>query len=401
MALDTSIIRQATFQPVQFQMPSQANMLANAAQAVSGLQTLESNRMRMRQAQQEEAATSQMLQGIKRAYAMGETPESIQAYEEALIGSGQPQYVNAGMKLRMARMEDAKQQQMPKPPEAVRPVVVGGRLVDPVTRQVVYEPPPGEIRPEQRYVPVGPNVFDRVTQTFLPPPTRATPSAPTKTPAPLRLRPGESLVSPRGEVLYTAPAAGATTGAPAAAGSKPTAAQAAKTEAQNRARQDLSDELRTVLGYYQKLSDLGAMTSPNRKYGENLIASARASDLGQAAEQAISTKAQTQRNNIANARQRILSHVKNVTGATSKQMDSNRELQIWLDSLTSPKQSMETVRETLTQLDRVMGSVSRQVEREAQGGAGRAPAAAPAAAPAPAAGNRREIAPGVFVTERP
>jgi hypothetical protein len=42
---------------------------------------------------------------------MGETPESIQAYEEALIGSGQPQYVNAGMKLRMARMEDAKQQQ--------------------------------------------------------------------------------------------------------------------------------------------------------------------------------------------------------------------------------------------------------------------------------------------------
>ena len=111
MALDTSIIRQATFQPVQFQMPSQANMLANAAQAVSGLQTLESNRMRMRQAQQEEAATSQMMQGIKRAYAMGETPESIQAYEEALIGSGQPQYVNAGMKLRMARMEDAKQQQ--------------------------------------------------------------------------------------------------------------------------------------------------------------------------------------------------------------------------------------------------------------------------------------------------
>lgn len=111
MALDTSIIRQATFQPVQFQMPSQANMLANAAQAVSGLQTLESNRMRMRQAQQEDAATSQMMQGIKRAYAMGETPESIQAYEEALIGSGQPQYVNAGMKLRMARMEDAKQQQ--------------------------------------------------------------------------------------------------------------------------------------------------------------------------------------------------------------------------------------------------------------------------------------------------
>lgn len=378
MALDTSIIRQATFRPIQFETPSQANMLAEAAQAVSGLQTLESNRMRMRQAQQEEAATSQMMQGIKRAYAMGETPESIQAYEEALIGSGQPQYVNAGMKLRMARMEDAKQQQAQ-----------------------------AQMRPEQRYVPVGPNVFDRVTQTYITPPTRggaeAAPGG-AKVPPLLNLTPEQvQTLAERERMLAEAkrkPTAPRGVAAPAA-GPKPTATQAAKAEVQNRARQDLSDELRTVLGYYQKLSDLGAMTSPNRTYGENLIASARASDLGQAAEQAISTEAQTQRNNIANARQRILSHVKNVTGATSKQMDSNRELQIWLDSLTSPKQSMETVRETLTQLDRVMGSVSRQVEREAQGGAGRAPAAAPAAAPAPAAGNRREIAPGVFVTERP
>jgi len=36
---------------------------------------------------------------------------------------------------------------LPKPPEAVRPVVVGGRLVDPVTRQVVYEPPPEPEKP--------------------------------------------------------------------------------------------------------------------------------------------------------------------------------------------------------------------------------------------------------------
>jgi hypothetical protein len=47
------------------------------------------------------------------------------------------------MKLRMARMEDAKQQQAQ-----------------------------AQMRPEQRYVPVGPNVFDRVTQTYITPPTR-------------------------------------------------------------------------------------------------------------------------------------------------------------------------------------------------------------------------------------
>lgn len=460
MALDTSIIRQATFQPVQFQMPSQANMLANAAQAVSGLQTLESNRMRMRQAQQEEAATSQMMQGIKRAYAMGETPESIQAYEEALIGSGQPQYVNAGMKLRMARMEDAKQRQaQAQMRQEYEQWASGGGQAAPAAAPVdntlalgVETPatPPSQnmltqgpadpyaarrqqlLRASQHPNPQiaaaaklelsqmprmampgqwksaggrGELIFHETTGEHRALPVTAPPAreAATKPVAPMRVRPGETVVSSKGEVLFTAPAAPARAGgtAPAAAGTKPTATQAAKAETQAQAREDLSTELRTVLNYYQQLNDLGAMTDPTRSPLDNVIAFARSSGVGQEAERAAGTKAQTLRDNIANARQRILSHVKNVTGATSKQMDSNRELQIWLDSLTTPQQSMSTVRETLKQLDRVMGSVRGQVEREAQGGAGRAPAAAPAAAPAPAAGNRREIAPGVFVTERP
>jgi hypothetical protein len=57
-------------------------------------------------------------------------------------------------------------------PGADKPVVVGGRLVDQQTGRVVYEPPPGEIKPQERYVPVGPNVFDRVTQKYLQPPTK-------------------------------------------------------------------------------------------------------------------------------------------------------------------------------------------------------------------------------------
>jgi len=56
----------------------------------------------------------------------------------ALMGSS-----NARVKARAKAELDA----MPKPPEAVRPVVVGGRLVDPTTRQVVYEPPPEAEKP--------------------------------------------------------------------------------------------------------------------------------------------------------------------------------------------------------------------------------------------------------------
>lgn len=111
MALDTSIIRQATFQPVQFQMPSQANMLANAAQAVSGLQTLESNRMRMAQMRQEQAREQQVAAGLKQVSAMGESPEMLKAYEDVLLQSGDPKLMDAGMKMRAVRITEARNKQ--------------------------------------------------------------------------------------------------------------------------------------------------------------------------------------------------------------------------------------------------------------------------------------------------
>ena len=188
-------------------------------------------------------------------------------------------------------------------------------------------------------------------------------------------------------------------------GAEGTPAQQQRAQAQSVAQQQLSQELQTVIGYYDQLNKIGAMTSPGRSTVENVIASARASGLGQAAERAVATQAQTLRDNIANARLRIFNHVKNATGASASQMNSNVEFTTWLNALTSPGQSIETVRETLKQLDAVLGSVRSQVQREEQGGTV-APAPASrqgAAAPAPArtSGTRREIAPGVFVTERP
>lgn len=292
------------------------------------------------------------------------------------------------------------------PAAAERPIIVGGRLVSP-TGQVIYEPPPGPVKPSERYVPVGPHIFDRVEGSFLEAPTRVSapaqpPEARVKPTAPMRVRPGETLVDPNtGQPIYAAPPAPAPAGrAAATAGGTP--AQLAKAELQRAAQVKLSQDLQTQLGYYNELSKLGAMTSPGQSVIDNAIAYARASGLGQAAERAAGTRAQTLRDNIANARQRILMHVKNATGASAGQMNSNVELQTWLRSLTDPQQSIETVRETLTQMDAVIGSVRDQVARESSGGASAAPAApAPAAAPAAAAPRRREIAPGVFVTERP
>jgi hypothetical protein len=163
------------------------------------------------------------------------------------------------------------------------------------------------------------------------------------------------------------------------------------------ARQALSQEIETQLGYYEALAGIGGMTSPKRSPVANVTAYARASGYGQEAERALGTEAQTLRDNIKNTRQRLFMQIKDATGATASQMNSNVEMQAWLDAMTNPQQSIETVRETLKQMDSVIAGVQRQVDRD------RAPKGAPQKpAPAPAApAKRREIAPGVFVTERP
>jgi len=78
-------------------------------------------------------------------------------------------------------------------------------------------PDPKLIPLNKRSVPVGNMMFDYVTQQYIPRPVESGVAAPegrAKTPAPMRVRPGETVVSPTGEVIYSAPAAPPKTPAP-------------------------------------------------------------------------------------------------------------------------------------------------------------------------------------------
>lgn len=224
-------------------------------------------------------------------------------------------------------------------------------------------------RPKYMSTPYGP--FDPSTGEFkmpaslpsrAPAPGAAPMAATPKPPVGYRFTDNGNLEPIPGGPAARRAAGAAAPGAPAA--KPPTAAQAARAEGQAQARQALSQDLRTVMGYYEKLASLGAMTSPQRTVAENVLASARATGVGQEVERAAATQAQTLRDNISNSRQRLLVHIKNATGASAQQMNSNVELQTWLNALTNPRQSIETVRETLGQLDSVIASVNNQVARE-------------------------------------
>ena len=108
MPLDTSIIRQATFQPIQFKSPDRVNMLLQAAQAAQAVQGLEAGReeRQARLAGQQRATQTQA--ALQEARKLGYTDKAMLSMSDALIGSGVPDLVNKGITLRESLREAAE-----------------------------------------------------------------------------------------------------------------------------------------------------------------------------------------------------------------------------------------------------------------------------------------------------
>jgi len=99
---------------------------------------------------------------------------------------------------------------------------------------------------------------------------------------------------------------------------------------------------------------MGAMTDPSRNVVSNVGSWVRSSPVGQIAGSAGGTPEQSVRDNIKNARGVLLQAIKEATGMSAQQMNSNVELQLWLNTVTDPTQSYKTVTDTLANLDKVL-----------------------------------------------
>lgn len=391
MQLDTRLPLAAAAQaPITFQPESRMQTLSRIAPGINAMRQMQAQQQTQQQEMQRMMQRSAALDEMRRAM----QDEDLGKYAQALINSGDETLMQKGAQLQMADLQDRQFRRQfggiagaPTPDQLSQMALSGKRGLE-VTGQLAG-----------RYVPVGQNVLDKFTGQIMPAPPKEVPAN--------ALVPGAATVAvaagpqPQGRNRYIT-AGGSlydtvdkkwlvapekTGGGGGAAGAAPrpmTALQQQRLEEQNNARQTLSEELATVLGYYEDLEKQKAMVSTGRTAGENVIAAARATGVGQAAERAIGTQAQTLRDNIANSKFRLIRHIAAITGASSKTMDSNRELQNWLDAMTNVGQSIQTVRETLGRLDQVIASVRSQQERE-DAATGRQAAPAPAPVPAPAA----------------
>lgn len=123
----------------------------------------------------------------------------------------------------------------------------------------------------------------------------------------------------------------------------------------------LGDTLSTAKTLINDLAKMGGITSTSKGPLANLITSAQTGTIGQAVGRAVGTEAQAKRDELKSIRLQLLNAVKEATGMSAQQLNSNVELQTYLNSLGSEGMTKEAN-------EAILENLSRRYLRKTPGG---------------------------------
>jgi hypothetical protein len=106
-----------------------------------------------------------------------------------------------------------------------------------------------------------------------------------------------------------------------------------KADKEEQGKAGLSDTLEVAKTLVTDLEKMGGMTSTSKAPLANLITSLGTGTVGQFGGRLVGTEAQAKRDELKSIRLQLLNAVKESTGMSSQQLNSNVELKTWLDSL--------------------------------------------------------------------
>tara|TARA_R110000868_G_scaffold376148_3_gene640930 strand:+ start:251 stop:1468 length:1218 start_codon:yes stop_codon:yes gene_type:complete len=133
----------------------------------------------------------------------------------------------------------------------------------------------------------------------------------------------------------------------------------AKNLQQQKTKQEAKEQLSSAVGdlksNYDILKEGGGITSTQRGALGNLGAAASASGIGQLVGGAVGAENQSARQKIEQTRPLLLNFIKNATGMSAQQMNSNAEMQLYLKAATDPKLGYEANMNALRNLDKTFG----------------------------------------------
>lgn len=118
-------------------------------------------------------------------------------------------------------------------------------------------------------------------------------------------------------------------------------------------------ELRSI---YDDLNKRGALVSPAQAADKNVVARIRASGIGQLLEGAVGTEAQTQRDRINSIKPGLMQSIAKATGMTGKQLDSNADVKLFMQTVTDPTKSYEANIKAIEGLERFIAANAKKPE---------------------------------------
>jgi hypothetical protein len=128
-----------------------------------------------------------------------------------------------------------------------------------------------------------------------------------------------------------------------------------KAQTVNVGRETVNTLITGLKDQYNVLKDTGGITSTKESSLSNIPAYISSSSLGQGTGKLFGTANQSARNTIAQSRPLLLQAIAKATGMSSKQMDSNTELQMYLKAATDPSLDYEANMTALNQLQDLYG----------------------------------------------
>ena len=119
-------------------------------------------------------------------------------------------------------------------------------------------------------------------------------------------------------------------------------------------KKQLDDIVSVLRQQYDILDKNSGIVSTQNKPLTNFGAAMESSGAGQLVGKYLGTENQSARNQIAMTRPQLLMAIKNATGMTARQLDSNADLKLWLQAATDPALDLQANRAALDNIQKFM-----------------------------------------------
>ena len=130
----------------------------------------------------------------------------------------------------------------------------------------------------------------------------------------------------------------------------------------------LADDLDNLRASFETLNKMQAIPSTERGVMSNISSATAASGVGQMLGRATGTEAQVERDVINSARQRLVNSIKNATGMSAQQLNSNVELQTMLKSISDPGQSVQAAMRIIDDIENAYVKGTGELPKRSQAG---------------------------------